>query len=230
VGLSLYSIRWAQLWDSQKLRSICRAELTVVYDEVGDNARQLIELNKHIDSLRATEKTARAALAASSLLLYAPGIAAAQRALQAVDVTKRLLRIRQLSLINSSHLKLWKARQNISAKLKAQSGRLGLVHRRVKINWGLPPRLAVRKADRDQELPKYELKPHFEHQQKMELNWQSQFTSAKEGRWSIAKTESLSIQKTTLPESCGMTLRHTGTKDRPRFLAMPTQDKYFWKR
>lgn len=228
AGLSLYSIRWAQLWDSQRLRAECRAEMRATYDEVGEKIRDLIEMNQTVERLRIAEKAAYALLAASTATLFAPGITAATRALQMIRQMRKVLRARQHWLIQSANFKLLRIRTNVFQRLGRLPTELGLVRRELNPRFTLPVRAAVRKADQDPQLPKYELLPDFERRQKMELKWQSRYQGAaapnreRTSPWKIANLE--------LPESCGMTLENTGTAERPRFRARPTQDKYFWRR
>lgn len=224
LALSLYGIRWAQLWDSQRLRGICRAELAQTYAAVGQKAQDLLEMNRTVENLRIAERAAQAALAAATVTLFAPGIEAALRTLEWIRRARKILRLRQKYLIHSANWLLFKVRLDLQRQLRATSGHLGLVDRQVETQWGLPVRLAVRPADQDPELPKYELMPDFERRQGMEFKWQSRYRAAgaREDQWKIANM--------ILPESCGMTLVARGSTDRPRFEAQPTQAKYFWKR
>lgn len=198
--------------------------MKAAYDEVGDKIRALIEMNRTVENLRIAEKAAYALLAASTATLFAPGVKAALRMLDLIRKTRKILRARQQWLIQSANLRLFRTRAQVFRRLRGASRTLGLVEREVVPRFGLPVRVAVRKADQDRELPKYELLPDFERRQKMELKWQSRYRRAagEEGGWKIANAE--------LPESCGMTLENRGSRDRPRFAARPTQDRYFWRR
>lgn len=224
AGLSLYSVRWAQLWDSQRLRGECRAEMRKTYEDVGEKIQDLIELNQTVEQLRIAEKAAYALLTASTLTLFAPGIQAATRALQLIRQARKAARMRQQWLIQSANFQLLRTRSKVFSRMRRLPDKLGLVRREINPRFTLPVRVAVRKADQDPQLPKYELLPDFERRQKMELKWQSRYRGAtnREDKWKVANAE--------LPESCGMTLENTGTKERPRLQARPTQDKYFWRR
>ncbi|MBX3016696.1 MAG: hypothetical protein KF767_02310 [Bdellovibrionaceae bacterium] len=202
--------------------------MRATYDEVGEKIRDLIEMNQTVERLRIAEKAAYALLAASTATLFAPGITAATRALQMIRQMRKVLRARQHWLIQSANFKLLRIRTNVFQRLGRLPTELGLVRRELNPRFTLPVRAAVRKADQDPQLPKYELLPDFERRQKMELKWQSRYQGAaapnreRTSPWKIANLE--------LPESCGMTLENTGTAERPRFRARPTQDKYFWRR
>lgn len=224
LGLSLYGVRWAQLWDSQRLRATCRAEMKSSYDEVGEKIESLIEMNSYIQYLRVTEKAAYAVIAGGAVTLCAPCIQIAYQTLQWIKRIRKVMRARQQYLITSANFTLLRTRSKVFAKLQEHSGELGLVQRQIAPRWSMPVRVGVRKADQDRELPKYELVPEFESRQKMELKWQSRYrpASGQENKWKLASTD--------LPESCGMTLENVGTKEKPRLKARPTQDKYFWRR
>lgn len=219
AGLSLYTARWAQLYDSQKLRTICRGELSAIYTKVGDKTEDLLALNPKIKALRAEKILAQAALIAAAASGLAPAIKVAQLRLYSVKLRQNFIRARQRYLITTGNALLWTAPRVVFRKLHQSPKALGLVDREIRKQWTPPMKMGVRTADLHPDLPTYELVPDFQRRQTMELKWQSAFapSNQREARWKITKS--------VLPESCGMTLKPTS---RNRFIAVPMQGKFFW--
>lgn len=220
LALSLYSTRWAQLYDSKRLREICRSELATHYRQVGKQIEGLLRLNTAVTAIRLEEKAAHAALVAALVAVNPPAVTAAQTWTKNIQMRKRLLRAAQQTLIRTGNLILLQIPLQVFRKLRREPRHRGLIVRDLAWMRGGAPKMAVQPADSDPILPKYELVPQFEKRQSVELNWQSRFhrSSGDTGSWLIANTN--------IRESCGMTLKNQGDNT---FTPAPTQDKYFWR-
>lgn len=214
----LFAWRWSQLYDSKKLRRLCRVELQSGFNQAGHEIRALLALNTHVRRLRQEKILAKAALAAAVTAMQAPAIAAARARLKMIAAQERILRVRQKMHLWQGRRALERSRHRARQAILQETPMRGEAQRRIGNLRSHPsvPDLAVQVASQAVEspdLPTYELKPHFPEVQKMELRWQSHFEERK-SRWKIPSL--------SLPESCGMTLTS-------ELKTAPIQDKYFWR-
>lgn len=215
LAVALFSWRWSQLYDSKRLRGVCRSELQVGLQKAGDEIQALLKLNSRVRAHRMEKISAERALEAALLTLNPKVILPAKAWVQKVALQGKILRGLQLRHLSQGRWQLQRAQTRALRALRGESSHRGLAERKIEGLHSLNPlpQLAVQITDTGQELPEYELTPRFSERQKLELRWHSQFEE-RSSAWSLPRLR--------LPESCGQSLT-------PDLQVVASQDRFFWK-
>lgn len=216
-------------WGAQKLiqnqRLACESVLIETQKSVGNDIRALLALNLWMKAAKIEHKLAQAALAAAIVAANPPAIAAAQVALKATELQLKLLRARQLYLIQSANWHMFKGLKSAKDKIEQETQlerKQSLLLQGFALQWGLPSitMLAVRTVEVSDPYPTYELKDGFTDKQTLSLTWKV-----------IASRKTNKFQKGaeqwTYQNSCGVSLKSEDKKT--HFAPVLAKAKWLWK-
>lgn len=216
-------------WGAQKLiqnqRIACESVLIQAQKSVGNDIRALLALNLWMKAAKFEHKLAQAALTAAIVAANPPAIAAARITLKAAELQLKLLRTRQLYLIQSANWHMFKGLKSAKDTIEQETRherKQSLLLQGFSIQWGLPSItiLAVRTVEVSDPYPTYELKDGFTDKQTLSLTWKVR-ASRKTNEFQKG------AESWTYQNACGVSLRSEDKKT--QFAPVLAKAKSLWK-
>jgi len=216
IGLCIVSTFFCfkifHLLDTEKATShICRQELLKTQTAVAKDLQGLLDLNRIVQGLRISKRTAQAMMAAGAATLNPALVAAGERLYMVTVKSQRTVELLQKYYIQSGNLKMFGGLNStsrlIEKELRIRQNRLRTGSQKgitsdLQFNSILlkPTKLAVRKIASDDGPPEYELENDFIHKQALHVSWMYQHEI---GRGSQTIWKQINLKKT---QSCSVSL------------------------